>query len=55
MRPMNPMSDMNPVNRLWLLRHAMVEGAPGLCYGASDLVAQAPDGLGMSCRSLSGA
>lgn len=26
--------------RLWLLRHAAVEGAPGRCYGASDLAAR---------------
>lgn len=28
--------------RLWLLRHAEVAAPPGLCYGASDLPAQAP-------------
>ncbi len=26
---------------LWLLRHAPVEAAPGLCYGATDLLADA--------------
>lgn len=27
--------------RLWLVRHAQVLAAPGLCYGASDLLADA--------------
>jgi alpha-ribazole phosphatase len=27
------------MTRLWLLRHAAVEGGSGLCYGASDLAA----------------
>jgi alpha-ribazole phosphatase len=27
--------------KLWLLRHARVEVAPGICYGASDLAAHA--------------
>jgi alpha-ribazole phosphatase len=36
-----PVSSERPAApRLWLLRHAAVEGAPGLCYGASDLAAQ---------------
>lgn len=26
--------------KLWLIRHAPVDAAPGLCYGASDLAAQ---------------
>lgn len=26
--------------KLWLIRHAPVDAAPGLCYGASDLPAQ---------------
>ncbi len=29
--------------RLWLIRHAPVEAPPGLCYGASDLPAQAAE------------
>lgn len=29
--------------RLWLIRHAPVDAAPGLCYGASDLPAQADE------------
>jgi alpha-ribazole phosphatase len=36
-----PVSSERPdAPRLWLLRHAAVEGTPGLCYGASDLAAQ---------------
>ncbi|MES2532362.1 MAG: histidine phosphatase family protein [Pseudomonadota bacterium] len=29
--------------KLWLIRHAPVDAAPGLCYGASDLPAQADE------------
>lgn len=29
--------------KLWLIRHAPVDTAPGLCYGASDLPAQAAE------------
>ncbi|CAN5302855.1 alpha-ribazole phosphatase [soil metagenome] len=29
--------------KLWLIRHAPAEAAPGLCYGASDLPAQAAE------------
>ena len=38
--PMPVPSGRPAAPRLWLLRHAVVEGVPGLCYGASDLAAQ---------------
>ena len=34
---MSDMSDTHEAARLWLVRHAAVQAAPGLCYGASDV------------------